>query len=139
MRAFRSIIHILLVLAILATGLPLYDSADVNRDGKVGLTDAIVSIRQLVDRAAADRAAFRDGMESTLNSLSVAAGLKTTIRTGRDPGQQAGGFAMPVLMTASDYQFGAFPPAALCAADRSLPYNSPALMPLDPPPNADLA
>ena len=139
MRAFRNIIHIMLALAILSTGLPLYDRADVNRDGKVGLTDAIISIRQLVDRAAAGGGAFRDGMENTLNSFAVAVGLKTIIRTVRDPGSETGVFAMPVLMIASDYRFEALCPAALCAADRLLLYHSPALAPLDRPPQAGLA
>jgi hypothetical protein len=139
MRAFRNVIHIMLALAILSTGLPLYDRADVNRDGRVGLTDAIVSVRQLVDRAATGGDTFRDGMENTLNSFSVAVGLKTAIRTAREPGGQTGSFAVPVLMIASDYRFDALCPAALCAADRLLLYHSPALAPLDRPPQAGLA
>ena len=138
MRVFRNIIHIMLALAILSTGLPLYHPADMNRDGEIGLTDAIVSVRQLA-RAATGEGAFRNGMENTLNSLSVVAGLKSVIRTGRDPGSETSVSAVPGFMITSAYKFEALPPAALCAADRSLLYNSPMLIPLTPPPRTGLA
>jgi hypothetical protein len=139
MRAFRNIIHVVLALAILSTGLPLYDRADMNRDGEVGLTDAIVSVRQLLVRASVDGAAFRDGMENTLNSISVAAGLKSVIRTGRDPGSEAGVFVAPIFMIASAYIFEAAPPTTLRAANRPLLYNSPMLLPQTPPPRTGIA
>jgi hypothetical protein len=138
MRLFRNIIHFLLALAILSTGLPLYHSADMNRDGEVGLTDAIVSVRQLA-RTATGEAAFRDGMENTLTSLSVAAGLKSVIRTARDPGSETSVSALSVFVITSTDTFEALPPADLCAADRSLLYHSPMLIPLTPPPRTGLA
>lgn len=137
MRNVRSIFHIILALAILSTGLPIYRSADMNRDGEVGLTDAIVSVRQL-SRVANGEGAFRDGMENTLTSLSVAAGLKSVIRTGRDPGCETSVSALPVLMINAAYRFEALPPAVLCAADGSLLYNSPIPMPITPPPRTGL-
>jgi hypothetical protein len=138
MRLFRNIIHIMLALAILSAGFPLYDRADMNRDGEVGLTDAIVSIRQLA-RAATGEGAFRDGMENTLNSLSVAAGLKSVIRAGRDPGSETSVTALSAFMITSSDKFEALPPAVLCAADRSLLYHSPMFVPLTPPPRAGFA
>jgi hypothetical protein len=138
MRLFRNIIHILLALAILSTGLPLYHPADMNRDGEVGLTDAIVSVRQLA-RAATGESAFRDGMENTLTSLSVVAGLKTAIRTARDPGSETSVSALSVFMIPSSDKFEALAPAALCAADRSLLYHSPMFVPVTPPPRTRLA
>jgi hypothetical protein len=137
MRLFRNIIHVMLALAILSTGLPLYHSADMNRDGEVGLTDAIMSMRQL-SRSATGEGAFRDGMKNTLNSLSVAAGLKTVIRTGRDHGSETSVSALSGFMITSSYKFEVLPPAALCAADRSLLYNSPMFVPLTPPPRTGL-
>lgn len=133
MRLFRNILHLMLALAILSTGLPLYHPADMNRDGEVGLTDAIVSVRQL-SLAASGEGAFRDGLENTLTSLSVAAGLKSVIRTGRDPGSETSVPAISVFMIPSADKFEALPPAALSAADRSLLYHSPMLVPLTPPP-----
>ena len=137
MRSVRITIHIMLALAILSAGLPLYQPGDANRNGGVDLTDAIVSVRQLA-RAATGEGAFRDGMENTLNSLSVVAGLKSTIRTGRDPGIETGVSIMPAFMIISTYKFEALPPAALCAADRSLLYSSPMLIPPTPPPRTGL-
>lgn len=138
MRLFRNIIHFMLALAILSTGMPLYHPADMNRDGEVGLTDAIVSVRQL-SRTATGEGAFRDGMENTLNSLSVAAGLKSVIRAGRDPGSETSVSTLSGFLITSSPKFEALPPADLCAADRSLLYHSPMLVPLTPPPRTRLA
>ena len=133
MRDVRSVFHIILAFVVLSTGLPFYHSADRDRDGEVGLTDAIVSVRQ-VSRAASDEAAFLDGMESALTSLSVVAGLKSVIRTGRDPGCETSVSSLPVLMISAVYRFEALPPVVLCAADKSLLYDSPIPMPITPPP-----
>jgi hypothetical protein len=138
MRTLRKITNILLALAILSTGLPLYHPADMNRDGEVGLTDAIVSVRQL-SRTATGEGAFRDGMENTLTSLSVVAGLKSAIRTARDPGSETSVSALSAFIITSSPKFEALPTAALCAVDRSLLYHSPMLVPLTPPPRTGLA
>ncbi len=137
MRNVRSILHIILAIAILSTGLPLYHPSDINRDGEVGLTDAIVSVRQL-SRVANGEGAFRDGMENTLTSLSAPAGLKSIIRTGRDPGCETSVSALPVWMIHAAYRFEALPPAVLCAADGSLLYDSPIPIPITPPPRTVL-
>jgi hypothetical protein len=139
MQMFRKTVHIILALALLFTGLPLYERADMNRDGKVGLTDAMISVRQLFDQAEADGESFRAGMENTLTSLSVAAGLKQVIQTARDAGCKDGLPALPVLMIACDFQFETEPPVGFPAADQLFLYESPALAPLDPPPSAGLA
>jgi hypothetical protein len=138
MRTFRSALHIMLALAILSTGLPLYQSGDMNRDGRIGLSDAIVSVRQLVDRATVGDASFRGGMENTLNSLSVAAGLKSVIRTAREPVSATGALAIAAL-TMDSYQFELLTPLPFAPADQAFLYNPPALVPLDPPPNSVLA
>ncbi|MBN2241151.1 MAG: hypothetical protein JW793_00570 [Acidobacteria bacterium] len=138
MRSLRSAFHIILILAILSTGLPLYHSGDVNRDGRVGLSDAVVSVRQLVNRAADDGVAFRDGMENILNSLSVTAGLKSVIRSAREPGSATSVVAMPALIM-DGCRFEPLSPLAICPADPNFLYQSPALAPLVPPPNAGIA
>lgn len=138
MRLLRNPIHFLLALAILSAGLPLYHPADMNRDGEVGLTDAIVSVRQLA-RSVTGEGAFRDRMENTLTSLSVAAGLKSVIRTGRDPGGESNLSALSGFMVPASPRFEALPPAASLAVERSLLYISPLFVPLTPPPRTGLA
>ena len=138
MRLFKNLVHFMLALTILSAGLPLYHPADMNRDGELGLTDAIVSIRQLA-RSVTGEGAFRDGMENTLTSLSVAAGLKSVIRTGRDPGGESSLSALSGFMIPSSPEFEALPPAASCAVERSLLYISPMSAPLTPPPRTNLA
>jgi hypothetical protein len=138
MRTFKSALHIMLALAILSTGLPLFQSGDMNRDGRIGLSDAVISVRQLVQEAETDGVAFRGGMENTLNSLSVAAGLKSVIRTDREPGHATGAVAMPALMM-DGYRCEPLSPLAICPADRLFLYHAPALAPLVPPPNACFA
>jgi hypothetical protein len=78
-------------------------------------------------------------MENTLNSLSVAAGLKSVIRTGRDPGSETSVSTLSVFMITSSHKFEALSMTVLFAADRSLLYHSPMIVPTTPPPRTGLA
>lgn len=137
MRKLRTIFHIILSLAILSTGLPLYQRGDINRDGEVGLTDAILSVRQLTG-AAGDAVSFREGMENTLTALAVAAGLKSVLREAREPGVDRTFPATPLFIAASVYSLEDYPVIAPCIAGRSFLYHSPALIPESPPPRVSL-
>ena len=137
MRTVRIFFHSILLLAILSTGLPLYHPSDMNRDGRIGLSDAIISVRELA-RTATSESAFRDGMENTLISLSVAAGLTNMIRTERDPGSGPGRTVLSAFLIAPPYQCEVLSAAVPYAADRSPFYNSPLFSPVKPPPRTGL-
>ena len=137
MRAFRITIHIMLVLALLSAGLPLYQPGDANRNGGIDLSDAIVSVRQLV-RAATDEAAFHVGMENAITSLLVVADLKTMIRTDRERSDRSNVPVAPVLALIPNYDQEVFPAAAAPIARRAFLYHSPSLAPLTPPPVSSL-
>lgn len=133
MRAVRPIIHCILVLAIISAGLPLYQTGDMNRDGKMGLEDAILSVRHLA-KAASDEVSFRQTMENALTSLAVAAGLTSVLRSAREPGIDRSLPAAPLFIVTSSYTLESYPSSAPCIAGPSFCYHSPLLMPPTPPP-----
>ena len=133
MRIIRILIHGMLLLAILSTGLPLYQPADMNRDGRIGLSDAIVSVRELA-QTVADKNAFREGMENTLIALSVTAGLKSMVRADRNQGTGPVPTVLPAFIVDISYKFAALSASVFPGADQSLFYHSPSFSPVKPPP-----
>ena len=83
MRTARLTINILLVVALLASGMPLFAPGDANRDGKVCLEDAILGVMDFA-RSADDSTTFATGVEKALSALTVVAGLKTSIKTANE-------------------------------------------------------
>lgn len=137
MRKFRNIFHIILCLAILSTGLPLNQSGDINRDGAIGLRDAIMSVRELA-RAASGEATFSEAMEDALTSLAVTAGLKTVIRPMRDPGADRTFPSAPYFIPSSVFSLQDYPMVAPCVAGAPFFYHSATLIPPTPPPRVGL-
>lgn len=135
MRIIRILVHSLLLVAILSTGLPLSQPADMNRDGRTDLSDAIISVRELA-RTAVNGSAFREGVENALVTLSVAAGLKNMISKERDPGMGSPSSALPTFLIASPVQFTVFSTMVYGDLSHEFLYNSPALTPLAPPPRS---
>jgi hypothetical protein len=82
MRGLRNVIHIGLILALLAAGMPLYQAGDANRDERVDLADAILRV-QGVAAIAEQPALFFDRMEDALITLSAVAGFETLLKTDR--------------------------------------------------------
>ena len=74
MQALRNIVHIILVLAIVAGGGPLYHPTDVNRDERTDLADAILQVRALT-AAKGDPQAFREHLTDLLATLKVVSGF----------------------------------------------------------------
>lgn len=133
MRALRNIIHLGLVLALLATGLPLYHPGDANRDDRVDLADAILRV-QGVAGTADQPASFRDRMEDALITLSVVAGFGKVLKADRS---FAGG---PVFSGEPGLIFGfefLMPQVvATVIGDAGLSYLSLTVAPDSPPPRS---
>jgi hypothetical protein len=87
MRRIRLTLHILLIAFLLASGIPVFGPGDVNRDGTVGLEDAIMGVKGFA-RSAENPSAFTEAVASALTSLSVAAGLTASIIPARDQSSQ---------------------------------------------------
>jgi hypothetical protein len=132
MRSLRNITHILLALAILSTGMPLYQPGDANRDARVDLADAILRV-QGVAQTAEQPAAFRDNLEEALVTLSVVSGFRKVIKTGREQSSAANPCDTRISVSVSHGEPG-LPPAAAPPAGQSFLYQSIALAPLTPPP-----
>ena len=134
MQALRRTIHIILVLAILSTGMPFYHPGDANRDGEVGLADAILRVRDFA-RTADNPGAFRDGVEDVLITIAAVAGFKKVIKSDREQGSQGNSFSAPVLsVVAGQYPEKLPLMAASSFVEQIFIYTSPVLTPLTPPP-----
>ena len=133
MRAIRNILHFVLILAILSTGMPLYLAGDANRDHRVDLADAILRV-QGVARTAEQPAAFRENLEEALITLSTVAGFNKAIKADRGQAAQpnVGGLNVWIPDAGRGAEF--LPSAWIPAQDGTLLYHSPALAPLTPPP-----
>jgi hypothetical protein len=136
MRAFRNITHILLALAILFTGLPLYQTGDANRDARVDLADAILRVQGVV-LTADHPAAFRDNLEDAIVTLYVVSGFQKVIKAGREQGSQMNPCDTRISATVSQGE-PILPPAATPPAGKSFLYQSISLAPLTPPPISNL-
>ncbi len=79
MQATKHILSVILVAAILISGLPMFSPEDANRDSRVDLEDVILQVRELA-RTAEEPGSFTASMEKTLSALHLLAGCKTAIR-----------------------------------------------------------
>ena len=134
MRAFRNIIHIMLAVAILSTGMPVYHPGDANRDDRVDLADAILSV-QGVARTAEQPAAFRSRLEEALITLSAVAGFQKVMTVDRSAS------IAPIYSPDSPYLISAFeftaPRTAAPVIDQSGPaYRSVTISPDPHPPRS---
>jgi hypothetical protein len=137
MRALKNITHLLLVLAILSTGLPFYHSGDANRDGEVDLADAILRV-QGVAQSVEQPAAFRSNLEAALITLSVVSGFQKVIKADRGQSNPVNPFGTPVFGPLSLAETGILPVAAMPRTGHPFLYQSIALKPLSPPPEAGM-
>ncbi|MCK9276167.1 MAG: hypothetical protein M0P57_13880 [Syntrophales bacterium] len=87
MRRIRLTLHIALITFLIASGIPVFGPGDMNRDGTVDLEDAIMGVRNFA-HSAENPSAFADAVADALTSLSVAAGLATSIIPARDQNSQ---------------------------------------------------
>jgi hypothetical protein len=79
MQATKHILGVILVAAILMSGLPMFSPEDANRDSRVDLEDVILQVRELA-RTAEEPGSFTASMGKTLSTLRLLAGFKTAIR-----------------------------------------------------------
>jgi hypothetical protein len=80
MQTTKYILSALLIATLLATGLPSFNPNDATRPNSMLLEDAILSAQALA-RSTQHPGSSEVEIKKALSSLSVAAGLKTTIQT----------------------------------------------------------
>ncbi len=80
MQTVKQILNTLLIAAMLATGLPLFNPEDASLSDRGLLEDAILSVQALA-RSTQHDGSFESEIKKTFYSLSVAASLKTIITT----------------------------------------------------------
>jgi hypothetical protein len=83
MRKAKHILSAILMVALLSSGLPLFNPEDANRDSRVDLEDVILNVRDFA-QSTEKPAAFTSNVKKVLSTLHVVAGLKTYFKPAKD-------------------------------------------------------
>ncbi|QTA78554.1 Uncharacterized protein dnl_07780 [Desulfonema limicola] len=79
MKITRHIISLFLILTVLFSGLHVFQPEDINRSGRVGLEDAILSVKAFLGLGDAPEE-FASKIKNTISTFQISAGLKTVIK-----------------------------------------------------------
>ena len=87
MQIAKHIISLVIVLTVLCSGFHVFPPEDINRNGGVGLEDAILSVKAFlgIDDAPEE---FTAKIKNTLSAFQINAGLKTVIKNAKDNGSK---------------------------------------------------
>jgi len=75
-KAASRIAAILLTIAIVAGGFPYFHPNDDNRDGSVGIEDAVVALKAVLENPDMDLIAAQHRMQAAMTAIEAAAGLR---------------------------------------------------------------
>lgn len=73
-----------LIILLLASGLQRFSSEDATRDGRIDLSDAVLSAKRFV-KVSQETDKFKQSFGKMVSALYVAAGLKTVIQANDKP------------------------------------------------------
>jgi hypothetical protein len=79
MYSSKNIVVITLVFLMLGTGLPIFHSGDLSRDGRTDLQDVILSVKDLA-RTAEKPGALAEELARVVTTLTAVAGLRSVIK-----------------------------------------------------------
>ena len=83
MQFSKNIVSILLVILLMGTGLPVFHSVDLSRDGRTDLQDVILSVKDLA-QSAEDAGKLNQNFKQVVTTITAVAGLKTVIKKTSD-------------------------------------------------------
>jgi len=131
-RKTGNVFSLILIIAIMATGLPVQKTGDITHDGRIDLQDAVVGVRQIAS-SAHDLQSFQSSMEDAVTALYVAAGLKKAIKADRSQtGNPLPEVQPPRLISA--FQVDPALVASMESSISEIPCRSVTLTPVTPPP-----
>lgn len=84
MKTCRHIITIMLIILLLTSGVGRFSSEDVTRDGRIDLSDAVLSAKRFV-KVSQNIEIFKQNFGMMVSAMYVAAGLKTVIQANDKP------------------------------------------------------
>ncbi len=132
MQATKHILSVILIAAILISGLPMFSPEDKNRDSRVDLEDVILQVRELA-RTAEGPGSFTASMEKTLSALHLLAGFKTVFKADTTKSSvNSFSLNLPYLISALSFLDPSY--NYYRASEKNLSYQSVILTPISPPP-----
>ena len=133
MQIIRHILSTILILSILATGLPIFTPEDANRDSTVDIRDAILSLRGFAGTVDSP-AAFTANFGKVVSALQMVAGLKTVIKQADDATSATAQFTLDLPYLISLFDFSVIPVVCSKTAGQPFYYQSILSSPSSPPP-----
>ena len=133
MQAIKHLLSSILIITVLASGLPFFSPQDANRDTRINLEDAILHVKGFA-RTAEEPGTFRSHVEKAVSTLHVVSGLKAVIKQTGDTKSTTTLPALdfPYLISSNDLllplnNFSQFP-------EKPFFYSSISITPTSPPP-----
>lgn len=135
MQTVKHILSAILILSILATGLPVFSPEDANRDTRVDLKDAVLHVQNFA-QTANNLEAFVINLENAVFVLQALAGLKTIIKPADNAKSATAPQGLVPLYLISSFDFSFSPAVCSKTAVQLFCYQSILFSPDSPPPQA---
>jgi len=133
MQTVRHILSTILILSILATGLPTFTPEDANQDNTVDIRDAILSVRGFADTADSP-VAFTTNFGKAVSALQMVAGLTTVIKRADYATSATAPSCLDLPYLISLFDFSVIPVVCFKTAGQTFYYQSIFSSPSSPPP-----
>ena len=133
MKISQQIISLILIGALLMTCFPLGNMEDISQDGKVDLQDVILVVKG-VARTVETSESIKKCVGRAVAVISVAAGLKTIIKSSKDISLSKTTSINDFLFLVSSNQVEIFCNNSLIIDETSIQFKSIEFPPISPPP-----
>ncbi len=133
MKLFKNILVLILILAMLSTGLPLFSPQDADKNARLDLRDAVLNIQELA-RTIDNPTEFTTNIKKAISTLHAAAGLKTVIKPQRQTASGNGQVSLDLPALISTFTDSATLLDHRTITEQKLFYISNTISPDSPPP-----
>ena len=136
MDSIKNILSLILIVTVIASGLPFYSLCDTTRDSTVNLEDLIVNVRNFADTVD-NPALFTSKLKKAITSLNIVAGLETELSPHRETQKTTNTplinpayiLSASAVIKASDYN-------TFQITEKAVIYKSLSILPDTPPPRS---
>ena len=132
-KGFKYLFCIVLISALLTSGLPVFSPEDADRDHRVDLKDAILHLQQLTD-SAVNQETFKSNLQNAFETFYALAGLKTVIKQDNNAKSGTTLFVLDSPYLISSSQLFIPKDRGTAIHDRAFRHNSISIAPASPPP-----
>lgn len=133
MRTLKPLLSAVVVLALVASGFPVFNSQDASRNMRIDLEDAILHLKDFVQSSDSSDGFLSDA-RGVISTLRILAGLKADLRPANDAKSKASQVGVDLVYLLPSSGPSMKPETCWPANHRSISYESVFLTPDTPPP-----